>query len=91
MVIVADQIRIAIGTSQLEVPVLWCKPRIEHFGDGDATVTKDQRAWRLLAAMAGVAFDANSEEALILHLTIAAPMVAHRKSIADMAARVSHP
>ena len=82
--IVADEIRVAIGTSQLEVPVLWCQPRIEHLGDGDATVTKDQRAWRLLAAMAGVAFNANSEEALITHLTIAALLVAHRKSIAGM-------
>jgi len=35
----------------------------EHCRNGDAPVTENQRAWRLLAAMAGVALDANAEEA----------------------------
>ena len=77
----ADEIRIAICGFEFEVPVVGRQPCIEHLSDIDASVSKDQRAWRLLAAMAGVAFDANSEGALILHLIIAALMVAHRKSI----------
>jgi hypothetical protein len=48
---------------QLEVPVVGCQPRVEHFRNGDAAVTEDKRAWRLLAAMAGVTLDANAEEA----------------------------
>ena len=48
---------------QFEVPVVGCQPRVEHFRNGDAPVTEDQRAWRLLAAMAGVTLDANAEEA----------------------------
>ena len=40
---------------------------VEHLCDGDATVTANQCAWRLLAAMARIAFDANSEERLIAH------------------------
>ena len=32
-----------------------CQPRVERLRDADATVTQDQRAWRLLAAMAGSA------------------------------------
>ena len=55
------------------------QPCVEHLGDIDASVSKDQRAWRLLAAMAGVAICANSEGALIVHPIIAALMVAHRK------------
>jgi hypothetical protein len=60
---VADQIRVAVCAFQLEVPVVGCQPRVEHFRNGDTPVTEDQRAWRLLAAMAGVALDANAEEA----------------------------
>jgi hypothetical protein len=60
---VADQIRVAVCAFQLEVPVVGCQPRVEHFRNGDAPVTEDQRAWRLLAAMAGVTLDANAEEA----------------------------
>jgi hypothetical protein len=60
---VADEIDITVCAFQLEVPIVGCQPRVEHFRNGDAPVTKDQRAWRLLAAMAGVALDANAEEA----------------------------
>ena len=59
----ADEICIAVCTLQFEIPVVGRQPRVEHFRDGDATISKNQRAWRLLAAMAGVALDANAEEA----------------------------
>jgi hypothetical protein len=59
---VADQIRVAVCAFQLEVPV-GCQPRVEYFRNADPPVTEDQRAWRLLAAMAGIALDANAEEA----------------------------
>jgi len=62
---VADEIRIAVCAFQLEVPVVGFQPRIEQFRHGDAPVTQDQRAWRLLATVAGVALDANAEEAFI--------------------------
>src|SRR5688572_7442979 len=65
--IVAHQVRIAVGNFQFEVPVLGCQPRVEHLRDGDATVTKNQRAWRLLAAMAGIALHANTQEPLLTH------------------------
>ena len=58
----ADQIRVAVCAFQLEVPVVGCQPRVEYFCNGDTPVTEDQRAWRLLAAMAGVTLDANAEE-----------------------------
>ncbi len=58
----ADEIRVAVCTFQLEVPVVGCQPRVEHFRNGDAPVSEDQRAWSLLAAMAGVALDAKAEE-----------------------------
>ena len=59
----ADQIRVAVCAFQLEVPVVGCQPRVEYVRNGDAPVTEDQRAWRLLAAMAGVTLDANAEAA----------------------------
>ena len=51
----ADEIRITVCTFQFEIPVVGRQPRVEHCRNGDAPVTEDQRAWRLLAAMAGVA------------------------------------
>jgi hypothetical protein len=65
---VADEIRITVCALQLEVPVAGCQPRVEYFRNGDAPVTEDQRAWRLLAAMAGVTLDANAEEAFFRHV-----------------------
>jgi hypothetical protein len=65
--IVADEISIAVCASQFEVPVIGRQPGVEHFHDGDATGTKNQRAWRLLAAMAGVALDINEQEPLLTH------------------------
>jgi hypothetical protein len=70
--IVAHEISIAVGTSQFEVPVLGCQPRIEHFRDSDATVTKNQRAGRLLSAVASVALHTNREWGLVLHQIITA-------------------
>ena len=64
----ADEIRIAVCASQLEVPVVGRQPRVEHFREGDAAISKNQRAWRLLAAMAGVALDSNAEERFFRHL-----------------------
>src|SRR6476469_8805697 len=61
--VVADQIRVAACGFQLEVAVVGGQPGVEHFRNGDATVTQDQRAWRLLAAMAGIALHADAEEA----------------------------
>jgi hypothetical protein len=65
--IVADEIRIAVCAPQFEVPVLGREPGVNHLGDVDATVPKDQRVWRLLAAMACVALDTNREELLLRH------------------------
>jgi len=65
--IVTNEIRTAVCPSQFEVPVVWRQPRVESLRDGDATVSKHQCAWRLLAAMACVAFDANGEEPLVVH------------------------
>ena len=63
--IVANEIGIAVCASQFEVPVVGRQPRVEHFRDGDATVSKNQCAWRLLAAVARVALDTDSEERLL--------------------------
>jgi hypothetical protein len=49
-----------------EVPVVGRKPRVDD-RDGDATVSENQRAWRLLAAMACVALDIQTEQALFHH------------------------
>ena len=62
-----NEIRIAICASQFEVPVVWRQPRVDNLRDGDASVSENQCAWRLLAAMACVALDANGEEPLFMH------------------------
>jgi hypothetical protein len=64
---VANDIRVAVVASQFEVPVVRRQPRVDNFRDGDATVSKNQCAWRLLAAMACLALDANREEPLVMH------------------------
>src|SRR5207244_7927606 len=66
--IVADEIRITVCASQLEVPVVGRQPRVKHLRDGDASVSKNQCAWRLLATMAGVALDTNAEKPFVRHL-----------------------
>ena len=65
----ADEIRVAICASQFEVPVLGRQPGVEHFRDGDATISENQRAWCLLAAVTGVALDADAEEVFFRHVT----------------------
>jgi hypothetical protein len=71
--IVANQIRIAVCASQFEVPVLGREPGVDHLSDVDATVPEDQRAWRLLAAMACVALNTDTEEPLFRHPIIIGP------------------
>ena len=63
--IVAHEIRVVVCASQCEVAVIGRQPGVEHRRDGYTTVTKNQRARRLLAAMTGVAFDTDSEEAFV--------------------------
>src|SRR5207244_2580217 len=65
--IAAHEIGIAVRSSHLEGPVVGREPRVERLGDIDATISKQQRAWRLLAAVACVAFDTNNEEWLFIH------------------------
>jgi hypothetical protein len=59
--IVANEIRIAVCASQFEVPVVGRQPGVDNLRDRDATVSENQRAWSLFAAMAGVALDTNGE------------------------------
>jgi hypothetical protein len=49
--IVVNEIRMAVCAAQFEESVLGRAPGVDHLGDVDASVLKDQRAWRLLAAM----------------------------------------
>jgi hypothetical protein len=42
--IVADEIRVAVRASEFEVPVVGRQPRVEHFRDGDVTISKNLRA-----------------------------------------------
>jgi hypothetical protein len=70
---VAHEIRIAVGASQFEVPVVGRQPSVDHLPDDDATVSKNQRTWRLLAAVACVALDANAEEPRFRHPIIIRP------------------
>src|SRR4029453_6035725 len=70
LLIMPHEICIAVGCSQFEVPVGGAQPRVDHLRDDDATVSKNQRTWRLLAAVACVALDTNAEEPLLRHATI---------------------
>jgi hypothetical protein len=65
--IVADEISVAVRAWQFEIPVVGRHPRVEHFRDGDATISKNQRAWRLLAAVACIAVDANAKRLPLSH------------------------
>jgi len=66
--IVADEIRITVCAFQLEISVVGRQPRVEYLSDGYPMVTKNQLAWRLLAAMACVALDTDAEQPLFRHL-----------------------
>jgi hypothetical protein len=65
---VADEIRITVCAFQLEISVVGRQPGVEYLRDGYPMVTKNERAWRLLAAMACVALDADAEQTLFRHL-----------------------
>jgi hypothetical protein len=68
--IVAEEIRVAVRASQFQAPVVGRKPRVEHFRDGDPMISKNQYAWRLLAAMTCMAVDANAKRLLLSHRII---------------------
>jgi hypothetical protein len=65
--VVTDEIRVTVCAFEFEISIVGREPSVDHLRDGDATVTEDQRAWRLLAPMAGVALDTNGENALSRH------------------------
>jgi hypothetical protein len=40
--VMAHEIRVAIGVSQFEVPVVWCQPGVEELRDLDTTVSQNE-------------------------------------------------
>ncbi len=58
----ANEVRVIVFCTQLEVPVIGREPRIHDLDDADAAVSENQRPWGLLAAMPGVAFHADCED-----------------------------
>jgi len=68
--IVADEIRITVCAFQLEISVVGRQPGVEYLRDGYPTVTKNQRAWRLLAAVARMTLDANAKQLPLNHRII---------------------
>src|SRR6059036_3924300 len=66
--IVADEIRITVCAFQLEISVVGRQPGVEYLRDGYPMLTKNQRAWRLLAAMACVALNPDAAQPLFRHL-----------------------
>jgi hypothetical protein len=67
---VADEIRVAVRASQFEVPVVGRQPGVKHFRDGDATISENHRAWRLLAAVTCITLDANPQQLPLSHRII---------------------
>jgi hypothetical protein len=67
LLVVANKIHFAVCASQFEVPMVGRQPRVNHVSDVNAAVSKNQCAWRLLAAMACVALDTNTEQPLFKH------------------------
>src|SRR5690349_1259855 len=67
LLLVANDIRVAVVASQLEVSVVGRQPRVDKLHDGDAAVSENQRPRCLLAAMPGVALYADGEEPLVTH------------------------
>ena len=66
----SDEICITVCAFQLEISVVGRQPGVEYLRDGYPKATNNQRAWRLLAAMACVALDTNAERPLFRHATI---------------------
>src|SRR3954468_21904322 len=62
--IVANEIGITVRAFQLEIAVVWRQPGVEYLYDCYPTVTQNQGAWRLLAAVPGVALDPDAEQPL---------------------------
>ena len=75
--IVTYEISITVCAPQFEVPVVGRQPRVEHL-DIDATAPKNQRAWRLLAAVTCIALDTNTEQRLFSHRIILGPTLLDR-------------
>jgi hypothetical protein len=71
--VVTDEIGVTVFACEFEISIVKREPSVDHLRDGDATVTEDQRAGRLLAPMAGVALDTNGENALSRHPIIIRP------------------
>jgi len=65
--IVADEIGITVGAFQLEISVVGRQPGVDYLRYRYPMVTKNQRARRLLAAMACVTLDTDAEQALFRH------------------------
>src|SRR6266705_2854219 len=86
--IVADEIRITVYAFQLEISVVGRQPGVEYLRDGYPMVTKNQRAWRLLAAMACVALNTDAEQPLFRHL-IHRTTLAHDRSAEGITASTS--
>lgn len=62
-----DEIGIAVGASQFEVPMVRGQPCVDYLGDSDPAASKAQGARRLLAAMARIALHVDSERVLFRH------------------------
>jgi hypothetical protein len=71
--VVTDEICVTVCACEFEISIVGREPSVDHLRDGDATVTENQRAWRLLAPMAGVALDTNAENASSRHSIIIRP------------------
>jgi hypothetical protein len=64
----ADEMCITVCAFELEISVVGRQPGVEYLHDAYPMVTTNQRAWRLLAAMACVALDTDAEQLLLSHL-----------------------
>ena len=64
----ADEVRIAVCAFELEISVVRREPDIQHLRNGYPAITKNQRARRLLPAMACVTLDADAEQPRLRHL-----------------------
>jgi hypothetical protein len=71
--VVADEIGVTVFGCELEISMVGREPGVDHLRDRDAPFAEDQRAWRLLAAMASVALDTNGENCLSSHRIIITP------------------
>jgi hypothetical protein len=68
LLIVANDVGVAVLCPQLEITVIRTEPCVENFRNGDATVCQNQGPRRLLASMSCIALDADLEK-LFTHST----------------------